>query len=65
MRPEAVAARLEVVRRLYRPQVLPEGGAEGRAGEADMSPEAVALRLEELSALDRLARWLQEGAERR
>lgn len=57
--PESVSARLRVLRDLYVPQRV---GAEARAVERDLSPEAVAGRLAELRALLDLARYLHSGA---
>lgn len=58
--PEAVAARLAMLSRLYVPMTLEEALAEERRPRAvDMSPEAVEARLDELSALWQLTWALQ------
>ena len=64
LEPEAVALRLEELRRLYVPSKVEED--QGCVRDRDLSPAAIARRLEELSALYQLAQWLharQPGGE--
>ena len=56
-----VSIRLAALRRLA-PPLDPVPGAAPEARDTDMTPEAIARRLDELRALDDLALWLTRGS---